>query len=98
MQKSDRVLKAILIAIALFLGIIAIHPFIDPAASVMAQSAKFDHVYIVSPVFLYKGQQGILVMDRRNANVWFIPKVDEQFKAPVFVLKLPLEMLDQAPR
>jgi hypothetical protein len=98
MQKTDRALKAILITIALFLGMIAIRPFIDPDARVIAQSAKFDHVYIIAPMFLYKGQQGLLVMDRRNANVWFIPKVDDQFKAPVFVLRVPLEMLDQAPR
>jgi hypothetical protein len=98
MQKPDRSLKAILITIALLLGVIAVRPFIETDSTVMAQSARFDHVYIIAPMFLYKGHQGMLVMDRRNANVWFIPKVNEQYKAPVFVLKVPLDLLDQAPQ
>jgi hypothetical protein len=98
MLKSDWILKAILMVIALFLGLIAIRPFFDPNASVLAQSAKFDHVFIVSTMFLYKGQMGLLVMDRRNANVWFIPKVNDQFQAPVFVIRVPFEKLDQAPQ
>jgi len=98
MPKSDWFLKAILLTIALFLGIIALRPFFDPPVSALAQSARFDHVYIVSPVFLYKGQQGLLVMDRRNANIWFIPKVNDQFGNPSFVLRLPFEKLDQSPQ
>lgn len=98
MLKSDRTLKVILATIALFLGMIAIRPLFDPAVKVLAQAAKFDHVYIVSPMFLYKGQQGLLVMDRRNANVWFIPKTNDQFQNPVFVIRVPFEKLDQAPQ
>ena len=98
MRRDDRAVKVILLTIALFLGMIALRPLIEPGAKVFAEGARFDHVYIVSPLFLYKGQQGLLVMDRRNANVWFIPKVDDQFKTPVFMLRVPLEMLDQAPR
>ena len=98
MLKADWTLKAILLTIALFLGMIALRPIVDPATKVMAQQARFEHVYIVSPMFLYKGNQGILVMDQRNANVWFIPKVNEQYQAPVFVLRLPFEKLDQAPQ
>ena len=94
MHKSDWTLKGILTIIALFLGMIAMRPFFDPA-KVMAQSAKFDHVYIVSPLFLYKGQQGLLLMDRRNANVWFMPKVDDRYQTPVFVFRVPFEKLDQ---
>ena len=98
MLKTDRTLKMILATIALFLGMIAIRPLFDPAVKVLAQAAKFDHVYIVSPMFLYKGQQGLLVMDRRNANVWFIPKTNDQFQNPVFVIRVPFEKLDQAPQ
>jgi hypothetical protein len=98
MAKSDWTLKAILALIALFLGLIAIRPLFDPATTVLAQAAKFDHVYIVSPVFLYKGQQGMLVMDRRNANVWFLPKGDDRFLDPVFVFTVPFEKLDQPHR
>lgn len=98
MFKSDWILKAILLAITLLLGLIAIPPLFHPAATVLAQSAKFDHVLIVSTMFLYKGQQGLLVMDRRNANVWFIPKVNDKFQNPVFVIRVPFEQLDQAPQ
>jgi hypothetical protein len=98
MERSDRFLKVILIAIALFLGIIALRPWFEPALRVQAQAARFDHVFIVSTTFLYKGQQGLLVMDRRNANVWFIPKVGDQFQAPVFVIRVPFEKLDQPPQ
>lgn len=98
MHKPDRTLKAILSIIALFLGMIAVRPFFDPATKVLAQSSKFDHVFIVATTFLYKGAQGLLVMDRRNANVWFIPKVGDQFQDPVFVIRVPFEKLDQAPR
>ena len=98
MLKADWTVKAILLTIALFLGMIALRPIVEPSAKVMAQQARFEHVYIVSPMFLYKGNQGILVMDQRNANVWFIPKVNEQYQAPVFVLRLPFEKLDQAPQ
>ena len=98
MLRPDRTLKVILATIALFLGMIAIRPLFDPAVKVLAQASKFDHVYIVSPMFLYKGQQGLLVMDRRNANVWFIPKTNDQFQNPVFVIRVPFEKLDQAPQ
>ena len=98
MLKSGWILKATLMAIALFLGVIAIRPFFDPNASVLAQPAKFDHVFIVSTMFLYKGQQGLLVMDRRNANVWFIPKANDQFQDPVFMIRIPFEKLDKAPQ
>jgi len=98
MRKSDWTLKAILAVIALFLGIIALRPVVNPPDTVLAQSARFEHVFIAATTFLYKGQQGMLVMDRRNANVWFFPKSNDQFGEPVFVLRLPFEKLDQAPR
>ena len=97
MQPADRTLKGILMVIALFLGMIALRPYIAPAP-VQAQAARFDHVEIVSAAFLYKGQQGLLVWDRRNANVWFIPKVNDRFQDPVFVIRVPFEKLDQAPQ
>jgi len=98
MERPDRMLKAILATIALFLGIIALRPLFEPSIQAQAQAAKFDHVFIVSTMFLYKGAQGLLVMDRRNANVWFIPKTGDQFGAPVFVIRVPFEKLDQAPQ
>ena len=98
MPKADWTLKAILLIIATFLGIIALRPMVRPEVTAMAQGARFDHVMIISPVFLYKGNQGVLVMDRRNANIWFFPRVNEQYQAPVFVIRFPFEKLDEAPR
>lgn len=97
MAKSDRFLNISLLVIAGFLGLIAIRPLFPPSATAQAQSARFEHIYIVSPLFLYKGEQGILVMDQRNANVWFIPRRDEVYQNPVFVTRLPFEKLDQSP-
>jgi len=98
MKGPDRFLKVVLAAIAFFLGLIAVQPFVRPPVSVQAQSARFDHVMIVAATFLYKGQQGLLVLDKRNANVWFIPRVNDQFQDPIFVIRVPFEKLDQAIR
>ena len=103
MRTSDWSLRILLFAIALCLCLLALRPFVDPGLKVQAQSARYDHITIVSPVFLYKGEQGLLVLDRRNANVWFIPKQNDTFagalfKEPVFVTRLPFEKLDQAPQ
>jgi len=97
MWKTDWVPKVTLMTIAAFLGIIALGPLLRPQ-QVMAEQGRFDHVYIMSPIFLHKGQQGLLVMDRRNANIWFIPKVDEKYQNPVYLFRLPFEKLDQVPR
>ena len=94
----DRTLKGLLLIIALLLGVQAIRPRLGTPTAVMAQGARFDHVLIVSTMFLYKGQQGLLVLDQRNANIWFIPKVEENFQAPVFVTRVPFEKLDHSPQ
>jgi hypothetical protein len=94
---GDRTDKILLAIIALLLGFLA-GSLLHPATSVMAQAARFDHVEIVSPLYLYKGQQGILTWDRRNANVWFIPQADGKFHDPIYVTRVPFEKMDQAPR
>jgi hypothetical protein len=98
MNRVDAYLRVILLAIAVFLGIIAARTLFEPVTNAHAQSAQFDHVTIISAVFLYKGEQGLLVMDRRNANVWFIPRRDEVYQNPVYIMRLPFDKLDQAPR
>ena len=99
MIKSDWTLKVILLTIAFFLGIPAIGPLFHPMVTVQAQGgARFDHVVIVATTFLYKGQQGLLVLDKRNGNVWFIPKMNDQFQEPAFVIRVPFEKLDQMPK
>jgi hypothetical protein len=98
MLKTDLMVKLTLLVIALFLGMIALHPLYDPPLSVQAKSARFDHVFILSTLFMYKGQQGLLVMDKRNGNVWLIPKENQKgFRDPIFLLRLPFEKLDETP-
>jgi len=98
MLRNDLFIKVTLLAIALFLGVIALHPLFEPAIAVQAQGARFDHVQILSAMFLYKGAQGLLVMDKRNGNVWFIPKVNDGFQDPVFIVRMQFEKLDRAPQ
>src|SRR5215813_8580067 len=98
MQYAGRTTNVILAVIAVFLWMIALPSLFDPPNRVRAEPARFDHIFIVSTMFLYKGQQGLLVMDRRNANVWFIPKANEQFQTPIFIFRVPFEKLDQVPQ
>ena len=97
MYQSDRTIKLMLLAIALFVAVPVVQSLFSPATRVMAQSARFDHVMIVSTAFLYKGQQGLLVMDRRNANVWFFPRLNDTFQDPILIMRLPFEKIDQVP-
>jgi hypothetical protein len=97
-MRIDSKLRVTLMVIAVLLAVIALRPYFAPLVKVEAQSARFDHVFIVSTMFLYKGAQGLLVLDRRNGNVWFIPKASDSFQDPVFILRIAFEKLDQAPR
>ena len=94
--------QGLLLVIAGFLGMIALRPYFAPQTKVAADSNRFDYVNVISPVFLYNGKQGILLMDHRNGNVWFVPRNGDNMKVayddPAFVLHIPLEKLDQSPR
>ena len=98
MNTSDRTVKVALVVIAIILGVQLLRSFIDPVPNVLAQSARFDHVLIVSAGFLYKGQQGLLVLDKRNGNVWFYLRANDTFQDPVFVMRMQFEKIDQQPR
>ena len=101
MKSLDWMLRLLLLTIALSLGAIAVRPYVHPEQTALAFEGKFDHVTIVSPMFLHKGNQGVLLLDKRNGNVWFISKgddVDLSFRDPVFMARLPLEKLDQVPQ
>src|SRR5215469_4731969 len=91
--------KSILLAIAVFLGMIAIRPYISPDQHVRADSGQFDYVQIISAQFIYNGATGVLLLDKRNGNVWFTERNSDNmrlaFKDPVFVVRVPLEKLDQ---
>src|SRR5258706_9503588 len=90
------------VIIAGLLAIIMARPYLAPEMRAAADSAaRFDYVHIVSPMYLYQGRQGILLRDKRNGNVWFIPKGDDMnisFRDPLFVVRIPLEKLDQTAR
>ena len=101
MCKTDWVVRTTHLVIAVMLIIIAVQLFLRTEVKASADSARFDHVTIVAPTFLYRGAPGVLLMDRRNGNVWFIPKGNDMavsYLDPVFVVRLPLEKLDQAQR
>jgi hypothetical protein len=98
MPKTDWFLKLTLLAIALFLGMIALRPYVSPDQSVKADSGQFDYVQIISAQFIYNGATGVLLLDKRNGNVWFTERNNDNmtlaFKDPVFVVRVPLEKLD----
>ena len=96
---SDRTRNLLLVAITLLLGILAIRPYIEPSRIVQAE-ARFDHVNVLSTGWMRNGRPGILLMDRRNGNVWYMGTQTEKgpgLSEPQFVLRVPFEKLDQAP-
>jgi hypothetical protein len=101
MHRLDWLHTLALVVIAILLGIIAARTS-GPMATVTADSGLYDYVQIVSPAYIYNGRQGLLVMDKRNGNVWFLAKHEENMKLsfgdPAFVVRVPLEKLDAAGR
>jgi len=102
MNASDRLLKVILLFIAVLLGMIAVRPYLVPEMVVVGDSGRFDYLAIVSPAYIYNGRQGVLLMDRRNGNVWFLGRYTDNMKVtfadPVFVAHVPLEKVDETAR
>ena len=96
----ERVIRYSVVIIAIFLGIIALELWPLRQERVYADSGRFDYVQIITTSFLYKGAQGVLILDKRNGNLWFIGKGQDMDKAwfhdPVFIMKTPLDKLDQA--
>lgn len=98
MINNDWMLKSLLLLIVLLLGMIALQSYAPTIETVHAQTAKFDHVTVVSPLFLHKGERGLLLLDKRNGNVWFMPQKDGSYTDPQFFLRVPFEQLDRQPR
>ena len=102
MYKSDCIVRTTLLAIAVLLGLLVLRAYLTPEIGVLADSSRVDHLNIVSSMFVYQGKQGLLVLDKRNGNVWFIIKSNIagsiSFGEPQFVIRVPLEKLDEAPR
>jgi hypothetical protein len=86
--------------ISVFLAILAFRPYFWPETKAAAGVARYDYVYVISPAYLYQGRQGILLMDKRNGDVWFIAGTDNatlSFRDPVLVVRIPLEKPEQVP-
>ncbi len=101
MSRLGRMLNVAALALSMYLGMV-LRPYLAPETKVAADSGRFDYVQIISAGFLYNGEQGALLLDKRNANLWFLGKttngVKSSFKDPVFVVHVPLEKLDEAVR
>lgn len=98
--RKKRALSAAVIALGLFVSIIVFQAY-APKAQTYVDSSRFDYVYVISPAYVYRGNQGVLLLDKRNGNVWFFPRtnnLDLAFRDPVLVSRLPLEKLDEMPR
>jgi len=99
--RGGRSLKGILLAVVVLLVFLSLRLSVVPETSrAFADSGRFDYITIISPQYLHQGRQGVLVLDRRTANVWFIAKTMEmnfRYEDPILVTHLPLEKIDQSP-
>ncbi len=102
MYRLHCVLKLSPLVITVLLGLLVVRSYVKPDVQVSADSGRFDYVHVATATFLYRGDQGVLLMDKRNGNIWFIGRNNTagvlSFDEPVFLARIPLEKLDQAPR
>ena len=97
MTTNDRTVKVLLMAIVLLLCVLVLRTGPGQIETVHAQTARFEHITIVSSLFLYGGDRGLLLLDKRNGNVWFMPQRDKTYGDPSFILRVPFEELDKQP-
>lgn len=77
-MKADRQIKALLLAIATFLAVIALRPYLTPAPAYADSSQGFP-VFIEPGVTTLRAPDGSkrvlgkVVVDLRNGNVWGFP-------------------------
>jgi hypothetical protein len=81
-MKIDRLVKVLLLLIAVFLGAIAVHPYVAPPV-VKAQSAEGYPVYVEPGTAMLRAPDGSrqvlgkVVVDLRNGNVWGFPTMTQ---------------------
>lgn len=81
-MKIDTYVKCLLLVIAVFLGIIALHPYLAPPA-VMAQSGDGHGLYVEPGVAMLRAPDGSrqvlgkVVIDMRNGNIWGFPTLTQ---------------------
>jgi len=74
-MKTDWLVKSLLLLAVIFLGIIALRPYLAPPV-VRAQSEDVYPITVgFSRVFTFNGSviEGNIVLDLRNGNVWGFP-------------------------
>ena len=98
MNQTTRIILAV---IAILLAVIAVELRTARPQPVYADSSRFDHVQVVATSFVFGGNTGLVLLDKRNGNVWFLPRGQDMaktwFKEPVFLIRVPFEKLDQPP-
>ena len=101
MTKNVSRVTLVLFLILFLMGAGAFRPDGTLVQTVHAQDARFDHITIVSPLYLHQGQEGLLLLDKRNGNVWFMPRKNQSqgsYDNPRFLFRVPFEQLDSQPR
>lgn len=97
----DKTTRIVLAVIAILLAVIAVELRTGRPQPVYADSSRFDHVQVVATSFIFAGNPGMLLLDKRNGNVWFLARGQDMaktwFKEPVFLIRVPFEKLDQPP-
>jgi hypothetical protein len=73
-------------------------PFFGSPPSIEVRPTGFDNVFIARSISRHIVQQGMQVMDRRDANVWCIPIKEERSKTLVFLIQPGLNKLDHPPQ
>lgn len=97
----DSLLTLLPLMMAAIIAILALQLSFRPDVVASADSGRFDYVYVISPMFLYQGNQGVLLLDKRYGDVWLFARGNDMnisFREPLFVTRLPLGKLDQPPR
>ncbi len=96
---SSRTIHLLLAAIVALLAVIALRPLLEPALIARAET-RFEYVQVLSTNWMRNGRPGILLMDRRNGNVWYMATQTDRGPGlgdPQFIVRVPFEKLDQAP-
>ena len=100
MSRTDWLLVTVIVVFGCIMLVELTKVPLSPHGSwVSANTVRFDYMDVVSSAYPYQGRHGLLLLDKRNGNVWFIANGNDlsgNFKDPVFVTRLSLENLDQA--
>lgn len=88
--------------LVLLVAVLAIQVYVLRPVTAYADSGRFDYIQVVATGFIYNGNPGLLLLDKRNGNVWFLPRGSDMkttfFKEPVFLIRVPFEKLEDQPR